>query len=71
MLDKARFEFSPLGKTFSMGLDKTVQGYREEGIIKLLKDIRDGLAGGIIPRAPRRSDDDHDHDDDEQKRLSK
>ena len=22
-LDKARFEFSPLGKTFSMGLDKT------------------------------------------------
>ena len=25
-LDKARFEFSPLGKAFSMGLDKTVQG---------------------------------------------
>ena len=68
-LDKARFEFSPLGKTFSMGLDKTAQGYQEEGIIKLLKYIRDGLAGGIIPRAPRRSDDDD--DDDEQKRLSK
>ena len=68
-LDKARFEFSPLGKTFSMGLDKTAQGYQEEGIIKLLKDIRDGLAGGIIPRAPRRSDDDD--DDDKQKRLSK
>ena len=29
-LDKARFEFSPLGKTFSMGLDKTAQGYQEE-----------------------------------------
>ena len=71
-LDKARFEFSPLGKTFSMGLDKTAQGYQEEGIIKLLKDIRDGLAGGIIPRATRRSDDDDDDDDDdEQKRLSK
>ena len=70
-LDKARFEFSPLGKTFSMGLDKTAQGYQEEGIIKLLKDIRDGLAGGIIPRAPRRPDDDDDDDDDEQKRLSK
>ena len=71
-LDKARFEFSPLGKTFSMGLEKTAQGYQEEGIIKLLKDIRDGLAGGIIPRAPRRSDDhDDDQDDDEQKRLSK
>ena len=72
-LDKARFEFSPLGKTFSMGLDKTAQGYQEEVIIKLLKDIRDGLAGGIIPRASRRSDDDDDDDDDddEQKRLSK
>ena len=51
-LDKARFEFSPLGKTFSTGLDKTAQGYQEEGVIKLLKDIRDGLAGGIVPRGP-------------------
>ena len=51
-LDKARFEFSPLGKTFSTGLDKTAQGYQEEGIIKLLKGIRDGLAGGIVPKAP-------------------
>ena len=68
VLDKARFEFSPLGKTFSTGLDKTAQGYQEEGITKLLKDIRDGLASGITPRAlgePRgpglhRSDDDSD-----------
>ena len=52
-LDKVRFEFSPLGKTFSTGLDKTTQGYQEEGIIKLLKDIRDDLAGGIVPKAPR------------------
>ena len=44
-LDKARFEFPPLGKTFSMGLDKTAVGYQEKGVIKLLKDIRDGLAG--------------------------
>ena len=51
-LDKARFAFSPLGKTFSMALDKTAQGYQEEGIMKILKDIRDGLAGGITPRAP-------------------
>ena len=51
-LDRARFEFSPLGKTFSTGLDKTAQGYQEEGIIKLLKDIRDGLAGGVTPRTP-------------------
>ena len=46
-LDKARFEFSALGKTFSTGLDKTAQGYQEEGIIKLLKDIRDGLVDGM------------------------
>ena len=71
-LDKARFEFSPLGKTFSTGLDKTVQGYQEEGIKILLKDIRNGLADGITPRTlgePRapgldRSDDDSDHDSD-------
>ena len=42
-LDKARFEFSPLGQTFSTGLDKYVQNYQEEGVIKLLKDIRNGL----------------------------
>ena len=66
-LDKARFEFSPLGKTFSLGLDKTAQGYQEEGIMKILKDIRDALAGGIVPRGPGldRSDDDDDNDDDD------
>ena len=48
-LDKARFEFSHLGKAFSTGLDKIAQGYQEEGVIKLLKDIRDGLAGGNRP----------------------
>ena len=65
-LDKARFEFSPLGKTFSTGLDKTAQGYQEEGVIKLLKDIRDGLAGGIAPRGPGLDDhnnNDHNNDD--------
>ena len=51
-LDKARFEFSPLGQTFSTGLDKAAQSY-QEGVIKLLKDLRDGLAGGIAPRGPR------------------
>ena len=68
-LDKARFDFSPLGKTFSMGLDKTAQGYQEEGVIKLLKYIRDGLADGITPRAPRAPDldgpDDNDDDNDD------
>ena len=45
-LDKAKFEFSPLGKAFSTGLYKTVQGYQEEGVINLLKDVRDNLVGG-------------------------
>ena len=51
-LDKVRFKFSPLDKAFSTGLDKTAQGYQEEGVIKLLKEIRDNLAGGIGPGAP-------------------
>ena len=60
-LDKARFEFSPLGKTFSTGLDKTAQGYQEEGTIKLLKDIRDSLAR---PPRPNNNEDDNGDDDD-------
>ena len=59
-LDKARFKFSPLGKAFSMGLDKTAQGYQEEGVIKLLKDIRDGLRGGVIRPNNDNGDDDND-----------
>ena len=45
--DKARFEFSPLGRSFNKGLDKTIPNYQEEGVIKLLKEIRDNLAGRI------------------------
>ena len=62
-LDKAKFEFSPLGKAFSVGLDKTAQGYQDEGVIKLLKDIRDALAGGINIRPnDNRPDDGFDND---------
>ena len=73
-LDKARFEFSPLGEAFSARLDKTVQGYQEEGVIKLLKDIRDGLRGGVIRPNNRpnndngddnNDDNDNDNDDDD------
>ena len=73
-LDKARFEFSLLGKTFSTGLDKTAQGYQEEGVLKLLKDIRDGLRGGLNrldddgddrPDRPDRSDKPDNNDDDD------
>ena len=56
-LDKARFEFYPLGKKVSTGLDKNAQGYQEEGVIKLLKDIRDGLRGvNRRPNDNRRND---------------
>ena len=51
-LDKARFEFSPLGRAFNEGLDKTIPNYQEEGIIKLLKEIRDNLAGLPMPPGP-------------------
>ena len=64
-LDKARFEFSPLGKTFSTGLDKTAQGYQEEDVVKILKDIRDGLRGGVRPSGPDdNNDDNNDNNDD-------
>ena len=62
-LDKARFQFSPLGQTFSAGLDKTAQGYREEGVMKLLKDIRDSLRGGARPPRPDDNNDDDNNDD--------
>ena len=61
-LDKAKFEFSPLGKAFSVGLDKTADGYQEEGVIKLLKDVRDGIAGNVI--RPNRSNNRPNNDDD-------
>ena len=76
-LDKARFEFSPLGQTFSTGLDKNIQNYQEEGVIKLLKDIRDGLRNNVNrlddnrpdnrpdrpDNRPNRPDDNDDNDD--------
>ena len=66
-LDKARFEFSPFGKAFNTGLDKNVQGCQEEGVIKLLKDIRDSLAGNVIilARPPRPNDDGDDNGNDD------
>ena len=64
-LDKAKFEFSPLGKAFSMGLDKTADDYQEEGAIKLLKDIRDGLAGNVIRRNNRLDNDNRLDDNDD------
>ena len=52
-LDKAKFEFSPLGKAFNQGLDKKAKDFKEEGVINLLKDIRDKMVrpiGGVNNR---------------------
>ena len=46
-LNKAKFEFSPLGKAFNQGLNKKAENYKEEGVIKLLKDIRDRMVRPI------------------------
>ena len=46
-LEQAKCEFSPLGKTFSTGLNKTIPNYQKEGVIKLLKDIKNGLSNRI------------------------
>ena len=57
-----------------MGLDKTAQGYQEEGVMNLLKYIRDGLTGGNRPNGnvddrpdgrPDRPDDRPDRSDDD------
>ena len=47
VLEQAKFEFSPLGKTFSRELNKTIPNYQKEGVIKLLKDIKNGLSNRI------------------------
>ena len=56
-LEQAKFEFSPLGKTFSTGLNKTIPNYQNKGVIKLLKDIKDGLSNriNIPPKSPPKS----------------
>ena len=50
VLEQAKFEFSPLGKTFSRELNKTIPNYQKEGVIKLLKDIKNGLSNKINMR---------------------
>ena len=66
--EKAKFEYSPLGKVFTNGLNKSD---RKEGLLKRLKNIEDKsnnqlLALGDInrPVIGGRNDDDDDDDDD-------
>ena len=48
-----------MGKAFNQGLDKKAENYKEEGVIKLLKDIRDKIARPIDGK----NDDNDDNDD--------
>ena len=47
VLEQAKFELSPLGKTFSRGLNKTIPNYQKEDVIKLLKDIKNSLSNRV------------------------
>ena len=62
-LDKAKFEFSPLSKAFNQGLDKKAENYKVEGVIKLLKDIRDRMVGPIVGVNNRNNGDNNGDDD--------
>ena len=64
---KAKFEYSPLGKIFTDGLNKT---NKKEGLLKRLKNVESKsnnqlLALRDINRPAIRDDDDDDDDDDD------
>ena len=61
-LDKAKFEFFPLCKAFNQGLDKKAENYKEEGVIKLLQDIRDRMVRPIGDNNDDNRDDNDDND---------
>ena len=70
-LQKARFDYSPLGKAFNEGLNKKDKNYKEEGVLKLLKDIRDKISAPISGDKKNNDDNDDDDNDDNDKYLSK
>ena len=59
-LNKQNLNFLHLGKTFSTGLDKTIPNHQKEGVIKLLKDIKNSLSNrtNIQPKDTKLSFDD-------------
>ena len=64
-LDKAKFEFSLLGRAFNQGLDKKAENYKEEGAIKLLKDIRERMVE-LIDGVNNRNNGDGDNNGDDE-----
>ena len=79
-LTQAKFEYSPLGKVFTPGLDKDD---KKDGLFKRLRSIenKSGIPGGFFPQLPyyerganrigypgnsdKKDDDDDDDDDDD------
>ena len=73
--EQAKFEYSPLGKVFIDGLDKSD---RKEGLLKKLKNIEDKSNNQLLTlrdinrpaiRGRNGDDDDDDDDDDEYKKI--
>ena len=71
--EQAKFEYSPLGKVFIDGLDKSD---RKEGLLKRLKNIEDKSNNHLLAlrdinkpaiKGRNGNDDDHDNDDDYKK----
>ena len=58
-----------MGKAFNQGLDRKAENYKEEGVIKLLKDIRDKMVRPIGRNNDNSysggNNDDNDDNDDE------
>ena len=54
-----------MGKAFNQGLDKKAEKYKQEGVIKLLKDIRDKMVGPIGRNDNENNDDDNGNNDDD------
>ena len=71
--EQAKFEYSPLGKVFIDGLDKSD---RKEGLLKRLKNIEDKSNNQLLalrdinrPAIKGRSGNDDDDDDDDDKKI--
>ena len=63
-LDKAKFEFSPLGKAINQGLDKKAENYKEEGVIKILNENdNDDNGNDNDDNDDNGNDNDNDNDD--------
>ena len=73
VFEQAKFEYSPLGKVFIDGLDKSD---RKEGLLKKFKNIEDKSNNQLLalrdinrPAIRGRNGDDEDDDDDEYKKI--